>query len=239
MVFKYRKGGVVGIVREMTNKANSMLLTQKTNSIPATMIGGSTAEARSKYWSQEPVMSHAVDSIAKRYNIDPMSLRYRLDREGFTDDQINRRNHQIKSGNKVTRGYELLNEESSGGTILGLDDARDYIDSGKVKPINESWFDARDFKNEQGRITHPVNPDTNKDAIGIVAAHLKYFKDSAKEDFPNSSEYDLNRYSNAYYNRGRGGGRRWVKSGAKGYKFNAGGLMRVGFDFYKDKFNKR
>ena len=238
MVFKYRKGGVLGFARDMANKTRSRILSQKTNSIPVTIIGGSTAEARSKYWSQEPVMSHAVDSIAERYNIDPMSLRYRLDREGFTDDQINRRNYLLKAGRDVPRGYDLLNEESESGVVLGLDDARDYIDSGKVKLINESWSDARNFKNEEGRITHPVNPDTNKDAIGIVAAHLKYFKDSAKEDFPNSSEYDLNRYSNAYYNRGRGGGRRWVKSGAKGYRFNAGGLMRTGFDFYKDKFNK-
>ena len=149
MVFKYRKGGVFGLAREMANKAHSRLLAQKTNSIPVTMIGGSTAEARSKYWSQEPVMSHAVNSIAERYNIDPMSLRYRLDREGFTDDQINRRNYQIKAGEDVIRGYDLLNEDSAGGIVLGLDDARNYIDSGNVRLINESWFDARDFKRSE------------------------------------------------------------------------------------------
>jgi hypothetical protein len=56
--------------------------------------------------------------------------------------------------------------------------------------------------------------------MGIVAAHLKYFKDKAHKDFPNASEYDLNRYSNAYYNRGISGGKKWVKSGAKGYNYN-------------------
>lgn len=238
MVFKYRKGGILGLAREMANKTRSRMLAQKTDSIPATMIGGPTAEARSKYWSQEPVMSHAVDSIAERYNIDPMSLRYRLDREGFTDIHIQKRNSIIKANKQVKRGYDLLNDNAPPGEVLGLDDARDYIDSNKVRLMNEQWDIAPDFTNEKGRITHPVDPKTNSDAIGIVAAHLKYFKDSAKEDFPNSSEYDLNRYSNAYYNRGRGGGRRWVRSGAKGYRFNAGGLMRTGFDFYKDKFNK-
>jgi hypothetical protein len=55
--------------------------------------------------------------------------------------------------------------------------------------------------------------------MGIVAAHLKYFKDKAQKDFPNASEYDLNRYSNAYYNRGAYGGKKWVKAGAKGYNY--------------------
>ena len=45
------------------------------------------------------------------------------------------------------------------------------------------------------------------------------FKDQAKEDFPNASEEDLNRYALAYYNRGRVGGKKWVKNGAKGYNY--------------------
>jgi hypothetical protein len=91
------------------------------------------------------VFQHAVDSIANQYGISPESLKYRLDREGFTDYNIKRRNARVKKGHQQfePRGYQLLNNSmyKLAGTQIGLDDAKTYIDSGKVKLINENWFD--------------------------------------------------------------------------------------------------
>ena len=193
-------------------------LTEQTNKIPLRYIGGTPNKARAEFWRQEPVMQHAVDSIAGRYGISSDALKYRLNAEGFVDDQISYRNYALKNNGIIFRGYENLHDYSP-GISFGLDDARDYIDSGKVQLINEKWYDANDFINEQGRTTHPVNGETTADNIGIMAAHLKYFKEQAKKDYPNTNENDLNRYALAYYNRGIEGGRKWVKSGAKGYNY--------------------
>ena len=210
-------------------------LEEQTNKIPIKYLGGSKDNARKEFWKQEPVLQHAVDSVASQYGINPESLKYRLDKEGFTDRLINRVNMSVKQGTQRVhgRGYKLLNDPNQGlaGTQIGLDDARTYIDSGKVKLINENWYEQGPFKNEKGRMTYPVNPVTLNDGIGIVAAHLKYFRDKAQQDFPNASEYDLDRYANAYYNRGALGGKKWVKAGAKGYSYRKKGGM---LDFLKN-----
>ena len=207
-------------------------LTEQTSKIPIKYLGGSKDNVRKEFWKQEPVFQHAVDSIANQYGISPESLKYRLDKEGFTDRLIQRRNDRIKIGDQKfePRGYELLNNPNYGldGTQIGLDDAKTYIDSGKVKLINENWDERSPFKNEKGRMTYPVNPVTLNDGMGIVAAHLKYFRDEAQQDFPNGSEYDLDRYANAYYNRGTYGGKKWVQAGAKGYNYRKkGGMLQL------------
>ena len=204
-------------------------LEKQTSKIPIKYLGGSKDNARKEFWKQEPVLQHAVDSVASQYRINPESLKYRLDKEGFTDRLIKRVNASVKQGTQRVheRGYKLLNDPNYGlaGTQIGLDDARTYIDSGKVKLINENWYEQGPFKNEKGRMTYPVNPVTLNDGIGIVAAHLKYFRDKAQQDFPNASEYDLDRYANAYYNRGALGGKKWVQAGAKGYNYRKKGGM--------------
>lgn len=208
-------------IRDNASYLKAKRLTEQTKRIPLEYIGGKPGEARSEFWRQEPVLQHAVDSIANKYGIDSNALKYRLDAEGYSDSFINYRNKQIKNGNyNVNRGYDILNRPYiTSSSAIGLDDARDYIDSGKIKLINESWFDSDNFINEKGRVTHPVAPNTHADAIGIMAAHLKYFKDTAKSDYPTISENEANRYAQAYYNRGIEGGRKWVKSGAKGYNY--------------------
>lgn len=203
-------------------------LTEQTKRIPATYIGGDANKARATFWKQEPVMQHAVDSIANRYGVDTNALKYRLDKEGFVDNQIKVRNNPDFES---YRGYDLLHTMNtiSGVEHFGLDDVATLIEQGKVKPINEEWWDV-DFTNEKGRQTHGAHGKTVADNIGLMAATLKYFKDEARKDNPNLSDYDANRYGLAYYNRGVSGGREWANSEAKGYdyknnKFKKGGIM--------------
>lgn len=210
------------------NFLTAQQLAEQTRRIPATYIGGNTNKARATFWKQEPVIQHAVDSIANRYGIDSSALKYRLDKEGFVDGQIKVRNNP---NFESYRGYDLLHTMNtiSGVEHFGLDDVATLIEQGKVKPINEEWWDV-DFTNEKGRQTHGAHGKTVADNIGLMAATLKYFTDEAKKDNPNLSNYDANRYGLAYYNRGVSGGRNWVDSGAKGYdyknnKFKKGGTM--------------
>lgn len=199
------------------NFLTAQQLAKQTKRIPATYIGGDANKARATFWKQEPVMQHAVDSIANRYGIDSSALKYRLDKEGFVDGQIKVRNNP---NFESYRGYDLLHTMNtiSGVEHFGLDDVATLIEQGKVKPINEEWWDVN-FTNEKGRQTHGAHGKTVADNIGLMAATLKYFKDEARKDNPNLSDYDANRYGLAYYNRGVSGGREWANSEAKGYDY--------------------
>lgn len=214
-------GNIYNTVREAAADNRNFLIAQKlseqTKRIPATYIGGDINKSRAEFWRQEPVILHAVDSIANRYGIDSSALKDRLDKEGFVDNQIRVRNNP----NLVSyRGYDLLHTMNtiSGIEHFGLDDVATLIEQGKVKPINEKWWDVS-FTNEKGRQTHGAHGNTVADNIGLMAATLKYFTDEARKDNPNLSDYDANRYGLAYYNRGVSGGRKWVNNGAKGYNY--------------------
>lgn len=194
-------------------------LANATRKIKPSYIGGTPEQARAEFWRQEPVMAHAVDSIANRYGIAPETLRYRIDKEGYVDEEVKRRNSAILRGNKnFPRGYHLLHDRTS-GMSFGLDDAATNIKQGNVKLINEGWYETDPFVNEKGRTTYPAEGEDTAGNIGIMAAHLKYHTDKAREDFPNASDYDINRYGLAYYNRGNAGGKKWVNSGANGYDY--------------------
>lgn len=218
-------------IRDNQSWLNAKKLQSQVDNIPYTYIGGKTRkETWDKYWDSDPVMKHATDSVAARYGISPKSLRNRLNNEGFTEAVIKHNNALIQNNPTslfLDRGYSLLNAKNAynGFKHFGLDDMYDYINNGTVKLINENWNDEWN-KNEQGRRVHSANGLTVADNIGITAAALKGFKNIASKDFPGTSDYDLDRYSNAYFNRGMGGGRSWVKRGANGYEFKNGGLIR-------------
>ena len=201
-------------------------------------IGGTPEQARARYWKQDPEMYIITDSIANEYDINPNLLRARLDAEGFTDDRINDINHLVKRNNKEViydwTGSNFANRQSvpkDAIMLYGLDDMGTYINNGDAKLINENWGTG-DFTNEKGRHTVAASGYTHKDNIGILASGLRMFRDKAKEDFPNASESDLDRYASAYYNRGAAGGKQWVKNGAKGYNVKrslkaAGGSIHI------------
>lgn len=211
-------------IRDNASYLKAKRLTEQTKRIPLKYIGGKPDEARAEFWRQEPVLQHAVDSIAGRYGIDSGVLKYRIDHEGFTDKAIQARNVALRYNTQQVvdglRGYNLLHNRRFGDGVgmFGLDDVGMMIKENKVHPINEVWRDT-EFVNEKRRTTNATSSTDFAGNAGLTAATLKYFKDEAKKDFPNASDEDLNRYSLAYFNRGKTGGRKWVKSGAKGYNY--------------------
>lgn len=221
---KIRKN--IRTLRAVGNTLRAYQLNKQTKNIKPTYIGGTTDEARAEFWRQEPVMQHAVDSIANEYGINSEALKYRIDHEGFTDNAIKMRNYAVSNPrwsdvNKY-RGYNLLHNKKFGvgvgAALYGLDDMGTMIINGDVNPINEDWYDE-DFTNEKGRHTKAASSVDTAGNIGLVAAGLRHFNDKAKFDFPNSSKQDIDRYGLAYYNRGASGGKKWVENGAKGYNF--------------------
>lgn len=218
-------------------------LSEQTKRIPVTYIGGNPDEARAEFWKQEPVLQHAVDSVAKRYGVNSDAIKYRINHEGFVDHYIQDRNKAVKQGNAnfQPRGYSILNDfigPGDGISEFGFDDYGTYLNEGKIKLTGKQLYerpegvkymspqyytgytrDGKDYVNEKGRKTNPATGWDNATNFGMVAAGLKYFKEQAKKDYPNVSDDDLNRYSLAYFNRGIAGGRKWVDSGAKGYNY--------------------
>lgn len=225
------------------NYLKAKKLSEQTKKIPISYIGGTPEQARAKFWKQEPVLQHAIDSVSKRYNVNPEVVKYRINHEGFVDHYIQDRNNALKRGNAdwQPRGYEILNDLVSAGAGIsdfGFDDYGTYLEEGKIKLTGKQLYkqpggfkymspqyytgysnDGQEYTNEKGRKTNPATGWDNATNFGMAAAGLKYFKDEAKKDFPNASDEELDRYSLAYFNRGVVGGRKWVKSGAKGYNF--------------------
>lgn len=182
------------------------------NPIKHKYIGGTKEESRKAYWEQSPIVSHAVDSIANEYGINPNILKERLSLEGFVDKNIRRNNIGVNSSD-----YESLHRPTTtreAYTSFGLDDVGTMIDKGKVKLINETFY-TTDNVNEKGRVVHTANGRTPLENIGIMAATLKYFRDEAKKDFPNASNKYLDKAASIYYNRGAAGGYKYLKNKKK------------------------
>lgn len=184
--------------------------------IKSTYIGGTTQKARDKYWEQAPVMRHAVDSIAREYGLNPMVLRNRLNHEGFVDNAIRSHNEALKTqiDKREQSNYSKLNKNSglhAGTNEFGLDDVMTYIKEGNVIPTNKTTYSDHYFKNEHGRTTHAVTGATNADNISLMGATLKYMRDKANKDFPNSSRIFLDEAAGIYFNRGTTGGKKYMQ----------------------------
>lgn len=222
-------------------------LSEQTKRTPIRYIGGEPDEARDEFWRQEPVLQHAVDSVANLYGISSDVLKARINKEGFVDSNIRDRNYLIKSGHSknIPRGYEILSNYSNtyeGTNNFGLDTVGDLLSRGKIKLKGKKFYEkvigkdktgfdkygyvykspeyhTYDWVNEKNITTNAASGVDIADNFGITAATLRYLRDKAKQDYPNASDYDLDRYSLAYFHRGETGGRKWVNDGAKGYNY--------------------
>lgn len=172
-------------------------------------IGGDENTSRATYWEQAPIMRHVVDSIAGRYGISGKLLKNRLNAEGFTDEQINFNNDEVKEYYEPSRrynNYEVLTNPDyvifrTGPSLFGLDDMGTYTEEGKAKPINENYYTG-DFINEHGRLTNAASGRTQLDNIGLMASGIRYFQDLAKQRNPNNTDLQNSILANMYYHRG-------------------------------------
>ena len=212
------RGGSLGYGlsrNEQAELANKQLQ-QELNNIHSNYpyIGGSTDEAREKYLALHPELVDIINKKSKIYGLGNV-LRNRVKKEGYVDVKINDNNYKnriTKSSNNLLDNlnniihYEKLlkypDYANSGFLNFGLDDAADYINSGKaVLKDNEQWYSSSNI-NERGREVNSADGNTIKDNIGIMASILSYMKELAKKRNPGISDNDADKLAGEMYNYG-------------------------------------
>lgn len=167
-------------------------------------IGGSTNEARQKYFDTDKELTDSVKVIAKRYNINPNLLASRMAKEGPIDKAINYYND--------TNGK--FDRREVHGSDWGLDDTGNNLNEGIItlKEPYLSYYDEK-FFNEKGREVNSVYSPNWNFGISATAAELKYRRDEMKKRFPNLSDEQLNAAASAAFNRGIYGATEYIKQG--------------------------
>ena len=171
---------------------------------PRVYIGGSTNEARQKYFDLDTELTNTVKAMAKQYGISPNVLASRIAREGPIDEAIRNYNN--------TNGYFQRGDMI--GPIWGLDDMGTLIDNGTVKLRNGFMVDTDyEMVNEKGRTTYSVGSDNYMDGVELTAIALKYFKNEMRKKYPKASEALLEQYATAAFNTGMTGALNLINKG--------------------------
>lgn len=167
-------------------------------------IGGSTNEARQKYFDTDKELTDSVKVIAKRYNINPNLLASRMAKEGPIDKAINYYND--------TNGK--FDRREVHGSEWGLDDTGNNLNEGIItlKEPYLSYYDE-EFFNEKGREVNSVYSPNWNFGISAIAAELEYRRNEMKKRFPNLSDEQLDAVASAAFNRGIYGATEYIKQG--------------------------
>lgn len=167
-------------------------------------IGGSTNEARQKYFDTDKELTDSVKVIAKRYNINPNLLASRMAKEGPIDKAINYYND--------TNGK--FDRREVHGSNWGLDDTGNNLNEGIItlKEPYLSYYDE-EFFNEKGREVNSVYSPNWNFGISATAAELEYRRNEMKKRFPNLSDEQLDAAASAAFNRGIYGATKYIKQG--------------------------
>lgn len=167
-------------------------------------IGGSTNEARQKYFDTDKELTDSVKVIAKRYNINPNLLASRMAKEGPIDKAINYYND--------TNGK--FDRREVHGIDWGLDDTGNNLNEGIItlKEPYLSYYDE-EFFNEKGRKVNSVYSPNWNFGISATAAELEYRRNEMKKRFPNLSDEQLDAATSAAFNRGMYGATKYIKQG--------------------------
>lgn len=167
-------------------------------------IGGSTNEARQKYFDTDKELTDSVKVIAKRYNINPNLLASRMAKEGPIDKAINYYND--------TNGK--FDRREVHGVDWGLDDTGNNLNEGIItlKEPYLSYYDE-EFFNEKGREVNSVYSPNWNFGISATAAELEYRRNEMKKRFPNLSDEQLDAAASAAFNRGIYGATKYIKQG--------------------------
>lgn len=167
-------------------------------------IGGSTNEARQKYFDTDKELTDSVKVIAKRYNINPNLLASRMAKEGPIDKAINYYND--------TNGK--FDRREVHGSDWGLDDTGNNLNEGIItlKEPYLNYYD-KEFFNEKGREVNSVYSPNWNFGISATAAELEYRRNEMKKRFSNLSDEQLDAAASAAFNRGIYGATKYIKQG--------------------------
>lgn len=167
-------------------------------------IGGSTNEARQKYFDTDKELTDSVKVIAKRYNINPNLLASRMAKEGPIDKAINYYNN--------TNGE--FDRREVHGIDWGLDDTGNNLNEGIItlKEPYLNYYDEEFFNEKDRKVNSVYSPNWNF-GISATAAELEYRRNEMKKRFPNLSDEQLDAAASAAFNRGIYGATKYIKQG--------------------------
>ena len=167
-------------------------------------IGGSTNEARQKYFDTDKEFTDSVKVIAKRYNINPNLLASRMAKEGPIDKAINYYND--------TNGK--FDRREVHGSDWGLDDTGNNLNEGIItlKEPYLNYYDEGFFNEKDRKVNSVYSPNWNF-GISATAAELEYRRNEMKKRFPNLSDEQLDAAASAAFNRGIYGATKYIKQG--------------------------
>lgn len=167
-------------------------------------IGGSTNEARQKYFDTDKELTDSVKVIAKRYNINPNLLASRMAKEGLIDKAINYYND--------TNGK--FDRREVHGSDWGLDDTGNNLNEGIItlKEPYLNYYDEEFFNEKDRKVNSIYSPNWNF-GISATAAELEYRRNEMKKRFPNLSDEQLDAAASAAFNRGIYGATKYIKQG--------------------------
>lgn len=167
-------------------------------------IGGSTNEARQKYFDTDKELTDSVKVIAKRYNINPNLLASRMAKEGPIDKAINYYND--------TNGK--FDRRKVHGSDWGLDDTGNNLNEGIItlKEPYLNYYDEEFFNEKDRKVNSVYSPNWNF-GISATAAELEYRRNEMKKRFPNLSDEQLDAAASAAFNRGIYGATKYIKQG--------------------------
>lgn len=167
-------------------------------------IGGSTNEARQKYFDTDKELTDSVKVIAKRYNINPNLLASRMAKEGPIDKAINYYND--------TNGK--FDRREVHGSDWGLDDTGNNLNEGIItlKEPYLNYYDEEFFNEKDRKVNSVYSPNWNF-GISATAAELEYRRNEMKKRFPNLSDEQLDAAASSAFNRGIYGATKYIKQG--------------------------
>ena len=148
-----------------------------TRNIKRTYIGGTTSEARKKYFNLDKELTQAVTNLATSYGISPALVIDRLAHEGIIDDAIRENNRLSRIGNDpksshFVDGSSIMdnNDFNSPYGSFGLDYIFDTYTKGITKTKRPINFRRMSVRNESGERVNSGWTNNIYDTIELFVA---------------------------------------------------------------------
>lgn len=175
-------------------------------------IGGENRETRQKYFDVDKELTDSVNSISKRYGLNPSVVASRMAEEGPIDAAVRAYNDENNEG---TKGMILSdNNQGTYGPLWGLDDFYSRANDEKVKVTTSAphSYKKQMFVNEHGRLTESVTSPQWWFGIEATAAEMKARRDKLKKNNPWMDSNTLDAAAAMSFNYGETGVQKHINS---------------------------
>ena len=172
-----------------------------TRNIKRTYIGGTTSEARKKYFNLDKELTQVVTNLATSYGISPALVIDRLAHEGIIDRLINDYNAHVQRGGeeRPSRAFSTNTFNSPYG-LFGLDNIFDTYTKGITKTKRPINFKKYTTTNESGERVNTGDTNNIYDTLELFTAELASRREQVKKQYPNLTNDELDSATAARYN---------------------------------------